>query len=87
MFPERLVNYGDIARGVVDLVVDSARSAVRGLWSLRHQMLYEGRSEHFQHDDVPNDPLASHPQLFADPLGHIATMTNRWDSEGRYFEE
>lgn len=60
MFPERLIDYGDIARGVVDLGADLARTAFRAVF----RMPREGLSSHFVHESEPEDTLASHPRLF-----------------------
>lgn len=49
-FPERLVEWADIARGVGELVVDEAKLAFRAVF----RMPREGLSSHFKEPSVPN---------------------------------
>lgn len=89
-FPERLISWLDIAKGVGQVVVES-------VFRMPHQLASHG--DHFSHSiDEPEDTLASQPQLFtsgyaerpmvyADPLHHVQQRTNRWDDCGRDLPE
>lgn len=42
---------------------------------------------HGDHDFARGSGPALDRELYADPLDHLQERTNRWDSEGRYFED
>ena len=94
-FPEKIIKWSDIARGIGQVVVEEA------VHFLLHRHRYEPtvparpvaeQPPEQLEIDFENPPVFHRPEdypgmYYVDHHRRIKEMTNRWDSEGRYFEE
>lgn len=81
-FPDKLIGWTDIARGVGELIVDEAKDAVRWLARQTQHLQHEGLSEHFQ--DRGSGPALDRELYDQQEMFYVdPTHQNRWDGEGR----